>query len=279
MKIKQTIRLKKSELYGRFVKRILGDNASGILVDTRNGLFIINREDQGVGRDMLRNGGYGEDEVELISGMITSDSDVLIVGAHIGALAIPLAEQCKSLTAIEANPETFKLLRMNLALNESANCTALNIAASDKEQSIDFLLSKANSAGSKIVPKIKDWDYYYDKPQTISIPANRLDDTLDGKQFDLILMDIEGSEFFALQGMPNLLSNTKTLIVEFLPHHLKKVSGATVDQFLDLIEPHFDSLFIPSKNITTEKSQFRPTLQEMYDTDSEDNGIVFSKTT
>jgi tRNA G37 N-methylase Trm5 len=44
-------------------------------------------------------------------------SDVLIVGAHIGTLAIPISRLAKHVDAIEANPETFKFLSLNVAMN------------------------------------------------------------------------------------------------------------------------------------------------------------------
>ncbi|MGH7427267.1 MAG: hypothetical protein ACREJ4_02740, partial [Candidatus Methylomirabilaceae bacterium] len=63
-------------------------------------------------------------------------------------------------------------------------------------------------------------------------------------------MDIEGSEYFALQGMQKILAHARVLVVEFLPHHLKNVSGVTVEQFLSVIPPHFRTLTIPSKGLT-----------------------------
>lgn len=201
----------------------------------------------------------------------------MIVGAHIGTLAIPISKLCKELVAIEANPNTFDLLTMNIALNAAANCRAINIAASDKDENIDFLLNRANSGGSKRAPKLKQFMYYYDNPKMVSIKAVSLDEHLEDKKFDLIVMDIEGSEYFALEGMQQILSNAKVLIVEFLPHHLKNVSGVTVAQFLSVINPHFVQLTIPSKQQVFPRSQFETCLSEMYHKGLGDEGIIFEK--
>lgn len=199
------------------------------------------------------------------------------MGAHIGALAIPISKLCKKVVAIEANPNTYELLTKNITLNATSNCHAINIAASNKEGTIQFLLNRSNSGGSKRVPKNKEYMYYYDNPEEISVNAFSLDEYLDDHEFDIVVMDIEGSEYFALQGMQEILSKTKLLAIEFLPHHLRNVSGVTVAQFLSVIEPHFSRLTIPTKNITVETKSFISSLSDMYDCEQEDEAIIFQK--
>jgi predicted nucleotidyltransferase len=126
------------------------------------------------------------------------------------------------------------------------------------------------------MPIIKDYKYFSDNPTILKVEARKLDDTLKNN-FDLIVMDIEGSEYFALKGMKKILSHAKHLIVEFLPHHLKNVSGVSVKEFLKVIDPYFNSLYIPSKKITVNKSNFLKILENMYNSEESDEGIVFSK--
>jgi len=80
------------------------------LRNSENGLFAVDPEDLEVGQK-LRSGGFGIEEVERLKKFINNKSKVLIVGTHIGSLAIPLSKHCKEITAIEANPNTFELLR------------------------------------------------------------------------------------------------------------------------------------------------------------------------
>jgi hypothetical protein len=57
---------------------------------------------------------------------------------------------------------------------------------------------------------------------------------------DIIKMDIEGGEFFALQGMQNLFSSTHppaTIYLELHPAMLTQMN-ASVGDCLALIEPH-----------------------------------------
>jgi len=264
-------------LFGLLTKKINGPFVFALIAKTDNGLFAINPEDVGVGLQLRMSGKYGINEIERLKPFLTSNSKALIVGAHIGTLAIPISKLCKEVVAIEANPNTYELLVKNIALNAASNCYSINIAASNKEEVIQFLLSRTNSGGSKRVPKNKEYMYYYDKPEEVSVNAFSLDEYLDNNEFDIVVMDIEGSEYFALQGMQEILSKTKLLVIEFLPHHLRNVSGVTVAQFLSVIEPHFSRLTIPSQNITVETKSFISSLSDMYDHEQEDEGIMFQK--
>lgn len=275
--MQQKLKLKLQALLGGIIKKLLGKYVYALVTKTNNGLFAVDPEDYGVGKHLRQEGNYGEDELVRLRPFINSQSSVLVVGSHIGSLVIPLAKACKKITAIEANPATYELLELNLALNKVSNCQAYNLAANDQKGTMELLASRSNSGGSKRVPQKKDYAYYYDNPQTIKVPAVRLDDQLAEKQYDLIVMDIEGSEYFALKGMPEILKQAKVLVVEYLPHHLKKVSGVTVDQFLGLIEPHFSRLTVPSRGLKVEGKGIRGVLQEMYDRDQEDNGIIFER--
>jgi FkbM family methyltransferase len=257
-------------------RAIVGKNVEALLVNSKQGLFLIAPEDLGVGGSLIENGAYCEDEIQRICSLANEDSSVLFVGTHIGALAIPVSKRVKQVTAIEANPDTFKLLTKNILLNNCENISAIQIAASDQKGELEFVVSKVNSGGSKRMPVIKASMYFYDKPNIVKVKADRLDNVVFG-EFAVIVMDIEGSEYFALKGMGAILSTASHLIVEFLPHHLKNVSNVSVQEFLAPIDPYFDILNVPSKNLKVEKSQFTSVLESMYDRDECDDGIVFSK--
>jgi FkbM family methyltransferase len=269
--------LKEEALRAAFTKKVVGPYVYALFVNSKNGIFAVDPEDSAVGLQLRMEGQYGLKELERLERYITPDSTVLFVGAHIGTFVVPISKVCKKVIAIEANPATYDLLMMNLALNSVSNCRAINIAASDREESIEFLMNRANSGGSKRVPIVNNIIYYYDNPQKITIEAVSLDNYLSEKSFELVVMDIEGSEYFALKGMQQILANSKVLSVEFLPHHLKNVSGVSVEQFLSVIEPHFSKLTIPSKQLQLNAGEFVTHLRYMYDHEQGDEGIVFEK--
>jgi FkbM family methyltransferase len=264
-------------LLGIITRKVNGPHVVALIVKTDTGLFAVDPEDAVVGRRLRMEGEYGSGEIERLRPQITRDSRVLVVGAHVGTLAIPIAGLCKEVVAVEANPYTYELLTKNIELNSASNCRAVNIAASDKEEDVRFLLNRANSGGSKRVPRTRKYMYYYDKPSEITVKAFSLDDYLDDDQFNVVVMDIEGSEYFALRGMQRILSKCRLLAVEFLPHHLRNVSGVTVDQFLSVIAPHFSRLTIPSTGEVAEAPGFSACLSKMYDLEQGDDAVVFEK--
>ena len=253
----------------------LGKDVKAIIVETKNGTFAVEPADLEVGAKLRERGEYGIDEIKRISQFIDKNSTVLIVGAHIGSLAIPIAKTCSKVVAIEANPNNFKLLQTNVKLNNTSNITLHNIAASNKQEIIKFQLNTVNSGGSKRVPVNNHYMYTYDNPEVIDVEAYALDTYLSNEDFDLVFIDIEGSEYFAMQGMADILGKTKSLIVEFLPHHITNVAGVKLADFLGNIPRHLTKLTIPSKNKTYPIDIGIVTLEQMFESGQGDDGIIF----
>ncbi len=259
-----------------FTNKILGPYTKALFIEGDNGLYLTDPQDYEVGWHLRKEGCFEPEQIEFLKTLVQPENRLLIVGAHIGTIAIPMANHCKYVAAIEANPHTYRLLRTNIALNQLDNCDSFNVAANDHAESLPFLLNRSNSGGSKRKPKVDQFLYHYDNPEEVSIPGLPLDELFINQTFDTILMDIEGSEYFALKGMPRLLQSASTLILEFLPHHLKNISGVSVSEFLDVL-PAYDTLEIPSLHTTVEPQGFAEILTHMYDNDLGDNAIVFKR--
>ena len=259
------------------ISRQLGDGVKSVIVDSKNGILAVDPRDLEVGYKLRNYGSYGLDEITRINQLITTKSNVLIVGAHIGSLVIPIAKNCNKVVGIEANPNNINLLKTNVHLNKAENVSIHNIAASSKQETIKFQMNVVNSGGSKRLPKNNEYMYRYDNPEVIEVQAHSLDEYLNEHKFDLVLIDIEGSEYFAMQGMTEILANCNTLIVEFLPHHLKNVADVTVEQFLSLIPKQFTKLTIPSKNEIHPIDIGGVVLQQMYNNKEGDDGLIFTK--
>jgi FkbM family methyltransferase len=261
---------------GLLKKAIYGRNVRAILVNSRNGNLLIDVEDQTIGRCLLSHGEYSMHEIEQIQSALSVESDLLVVGAHIGTYVIPLAKHCRHVVAVEANPLTFELLKLNLLINGATNVCAIATAASDKSEDLDFILSRTNSGSSKRMPARFVYDDFSDSPEVTKIHACRLDDRLPNSQFEVIVMDIEGSEYFAFRGMQRILAGAAALFVEFLPHYLKDVSNVTVAEFIAPIYSHFSWLSVPGSDPVS-RDGFLPTLQRMYEKNVVADSIVFSK--
>lgn len=262
----------------RGLRRIgLGRHTDALLIRSRNGLLLVDTTDQNVGRHLAYKGEYGRLEIDRLRACLSANDNLLIVGAHIGAIAIPISPYCRSVTAIEANPRSFQLLQMNISINRRENIRAIHIAASDKPEELEFIANTINPGGSKRMPVVRDRIYFLDSPAVIKVRGECLDNVLKGQRFEVVFMDIEGSEYFALRGMQGILSHAEWLFVEFVPHHLRNVSSVTVEQFICPIRPHFTRIFVPSRKFMGSTENCSDILQSMYERDESDEGVIFSK--
>jgi len=248
-----------------------------IVIETAQGVFAVDHEDAFVGMALRNSGAYGRAEIERATSLISPDDNVLVVGAHIGSIVVPLAKRCRHVTAVEANPWTYKLLQCNLALNDAGNVTAHHFAAGEREKSIRFVMNRHNSGGSKRYPLIPQPEYFYDNPEIVTVDCFRLDDRLARHDYKLVFMDIEGSEHAAILGMPRILGFARHLVVEFLPHHLTNVAGITPEAFAAALVPFFSSLLVPSQDQRFGRDEFAPALRRLFDQGRGDEGLVFSK--
>jgi FkbM family methyltransferase len=255
----------------------LSPYVKGVLTESGQGRFLSDIEDQFIGRSLRETGEYGGQEIVLVEKYLKRSDHTLVVGSHIGTIVVALARRCERVTAIEANPQTYKLLQCNLLINECSNVDAYNFAASDKDQRIRFVLSRHNSGGSKRYPVIEHPNYFYDNPQVIEVDGFNLDRKFAEREFDFVFMDIEGSEYFALQGMQRILRKVRVLFVEFLPHHLRNVAAVEPEEFARPLAEHFDFLYIPGMNAHVSKENFGLMLRRMYDMNYAQEQIVFFK--
>lgn len=248
----------------------------GNVYATPQGLFCVDPRDQVVAQSLVQEGSFGLDEIARMEKLIAPDQSMLMLGPHIGALAVPLSKKVRNLVVVEANPHTYRLLSINKVLNDCKNMEIHHAAANHEDGEMDFVVNVVNSGGSKRMPLHRDHVYFYDNPQIVKVPAVRMDTLLKDRTFDLIFMDIEGSEYFAMRGMPELLSRAKVLITEYLPHHLARVGGITVRDFLSPLR-EFELLYIPSLMAKYEAHEFETILTEMFVRGFGDEGIVFFK--
>jgi FkbM family methyltransferase len=248
-KLWESVKIKMLRFLGRLRSRVIGPYAIGVLSRSENGLLLAPAGDMMVGRRLSFNGRYDPELLRLILDKCEPASHVLFVGAHVGALAIPTARVVKQVTAIEANPNTFEFLQMNVALASALNVHLYNFAAGDRNGDAHFLANILNSGGSGLEMGAWDqWAYAYDKPARITVPIKRLDDVFPEERFDLIVMDIEGAEALALSGMRQILTRSRGLLVEVFESHLRDVAKISNDEFLSFVSPFYDEAqILPEK--------------------------------
>lgn len=249
----------------------------GSVYETAQGLFCLDPRDAFVAQPLIETGESGLGEVELLSVFLNSNSRVLMLGGHIGTLVVPLSRRVSSITVLEANPSTYELLAVNLAMNHCGNVRHYNLAANHESGPLKFVMNTVNSGGSKRYPQDPHPEYFYDQPEVRVVTAVRLDELLGSETFDMIFMDIEGSEYFAMLGMPGLLSRAQMLVSEFIPHHLSRVAGIGVGEFLAPLRD-FGAMVVPSQRRTVYgHAAMAEVLQHMCDVGDGDAGLIFHK--
>jgi FkbM family methyltransferase len=277
------IKVKKRQLKIKLRKKILGHHAKGVIYDTENGMILAPIDDYTIGRYLGFKGGWNISEIKELLTYIQEDDTVYVLGTHIGTLLVPIAKKCKAIVGYEANPDTFGYVSKNVLINDLDNTTLFNYAVGDAEKKISFYKNTLNSGGSKIKPKKDSYLYSHDNPDEIQVNMVRLDEHIKKEnlpQPDHIIVDIEGAEYFALQGMQDILKDAKMLYIEYVPHHLKNVSGVSNKDFIDLIVPHFDNVrFVGKKkemNIRDSHDEFLAYLDTLFAGETADD-LLFTK--
>ena len=258
----------------------LAPKSLGMVVSTDFGPMICDPCDNHVSRQLIKWRSYNPDEigryVELSEGM----NSLLVVGSHIGALALQLADYFDKIVCVEANPRTFELLQINISLqNLGHKVQALNVAVTSEDKAVEFLCSRENSGGSKQIPAFSDDNFVYDTPDLITVPGRSLDSLFRESEFDFILMDIEGGEFDAIRGASNLIKSSSAFVVEFVPNHLARVANKSLYDFAELLLaldfdhgefPEFETGGSPSSCLVE-------TLEQITAADEYEDGVIFTR--
>jgi FkbM family methyltransferase len=134
---------------------------------------------------------------------------VFDIGAGVGAETLLFSRLVGSsgrVVSVEAHPRTFGRLADLCTVNELANVTPLQVAASDRDGAVTIsdlahhLQNTVLEAGTT----------------GIEVPAQRIETIaaqLGIAHIDLLKMNIEGAERFALQGVGALLANTRHVCI------------------------------------------------------------------
>ncbi len=142
---------------------------------------------------------------------------LLDVGAHVGHYAVRLAGRASHIYAVEANPETARTLRKNLALNDITNVDVLEFAAWDRDEMLmlDDPLHQV-AGGSTRTVNVSMRSVLAEKTQVVR--AQRLDhcDALRGvERIDVVKLDVEGADLHVLRGLRGLVDKFHpTLLIE-----------------------------------------------------------------
>ena len=136
---------------------------------------------------------------------------VVDCGSSVGYFSVIAARNGASVTAIEANPETYAVLKRNLSLN-SLSAASYNVVLSSASGTADLYVPGSFTGTGSIV---KEWPRKDLGISTYHVRAATLDSlTSEMEKIDWLLVDVEGSENLVLLGGRKSLEKTSTLIIE-----------------------------------------------------------------
>ncbi|MBI2542875.1 MAG: FkbM family methyltransferase [Candidatus Aenigmarchaeota archaeon] len=195
----------------------------------------------------------GKGEINVFKHEIKRGDIVIDLGAHIGyytLLAAKLVGDNGRVYAFEPDPNNFECLKKNVEENGYKNITCINKAVSNKTGKTKLFFSDETD-NSQIINS--------DDGKFVIVDVTSLDDYFNNNQSaDFIKMDIEGSEGRALQGMTNLLKNSRNIkiLTEFFPDKLQFAIDAK--KYLEMLEGHKFKFY----DIDTETGKLRPVTKE-----------------
>ena len=203
-----------------------------------NGIkYLIKNKDDLIQKTLVSGVQWNNDVILLIA-RIQKKYDLkhcLNIGCHIGTLALPLSRYIQKVTAIEAYPPTFKHLNENITLNNITNIESINLAIGNKNQEIYFLDEsndriKNNTGGMHVITnediENNRLSSEIHSKKTLNY-MKRLDDT-EVKEFDILIIDIEGKEYeMLLGGKEKILEYKPVILIEIWENKKRQQENMT----------------------------------------------------
>jgi len=220
-------------LRGRRRRRVLSEFGTAFLVETEQGTFALDPSDYTITNALLHRGAYDAHAIKVLRGLLGPESSLVVVGAHVGSVLIPLAAAARRVLAVEANPRTYPLLRHNLRLNDANNVEARHLAVGAGPGRVQVDHNAINTGNSTV------------RSDPAGPVEQRALDTLladtwghSEEPVDLLVVDVEGSECQVFEGAAHTLARTQALWVEFSPSQLRAQGGST-EAFVASVLAHF----------------------------------------
>ncbi len=197
-------------------------------------------------------GGYKRltdaDEFRYCRSVLTRGANVVDIGAYIGiytAFFLREVGQGGEVHAFEPDPYNFQLCQRFVP--SASNLFLENSAVGAESGQITFYRSGSLSVDHRCYAAGDD------SREAIQRPIVRLDDYWpSGKPLSLIKMDIQGYEYYALQGMQRVLRDNPCapVLFEWYPHGIQAAGSAPQEVVDWLRQQHRDLLILEKGKLT-----------------------------
>jgi len=149
---------------------------------------------------------YEQEELDIISQYINTNTRLLDIGANVGNHAIYLSKKfdLSNVVVIEPNPVVISTLTKNIASNELCdiiNTSKLGYGLSDRDSLSSMISRKHNLGWSRV-----------DEGRPGNIKITTADKLLGDMMFDFIKIDVETLEIKCLAGMSGIIDRCRSAI-------------------------------------------------------------------
>lgn len=173
-------------------------------------------------------------ETQVLHKTIRPGMTVVDIGANIGYYTLLMGKMVGPygvVHAFEPEPNNFRLLTKNIAVNKMQNIIPIQKAVADRTGSVDLYFCREHRGDHRIF-KCND-----DRP-SIRIMQTSLDDYFnENSRLDLIKMDVQGAEHLVIEGLKKLAAVNQdiVLVAEFSPELIRECGGNPEKFLEDLI--------------------------------------------
>lgn len=152
------------------------------------------------------------------------EGDVFVdIGAHIGKYSIQAFRNAGRVIAIEADPDNYHRLVMNIELNNAENIDAVNKAAWHREETLNFHVGEFSGQGS-LKEDLHDRRRYTGTIQVQAEAADTILRDMNVQRVDWVKIDVEGAEYEVLCGLKETIgANRARIIVELMKPNVDQV--------------------------------------------------------
>jgi FkbM family methyltransferase len=182
-----------------------------------------------------REGIYERDLVNLILSVVQPDTTYFDIGANIGLLSLPVlaTQPTTKVVSLEPSPDVLPFLTETAKTSGCENWTVLGTAVGAMNGEAEFW---TGGAANSAFDGLRDTGRGGAK-RPVRVPVRPLDmiwKDLNRPSVSVIKIDIEGGEYFALQGATNLISSTRpTIFIEWFADNLRPY-GVQADMLLTM---------------------------------------------
>lgn len=214
------------------VDRLTGPARAGeTVLDLGGYVMSVDADDPMIGRSLALTRQLEPNVTTEFRRWITPDSAVLDIGANMGWFTLLAAHLAPHghVIAVEAHPGNVRLIETSVAANAFAHVDIWPVAAVEQTGLVDFATANSNGyipkAGRPVESIIR------------RVPGVALDALLaDVARLDVVKIDIEGFEPYALRGMRTALERWRPVIFcEFHPWIMRVREPDLADRYLQFL--------------------------------------------